>query len=51
MKVIWFTAKVRNSNGVHSVFYASTKPQIGKSCPGVAGPNKIISFTREILFL
>jgi hypothetical protein len=43
----WYTARVRNSAGMHSVFYGSTRPQVGKSCPGIAPPNKITGFWRE----
>lgn len=43
----WYTAEVRNSSGVHRVFYSTTKPVIGSTCPGVAEPNKIIGFKRE----
>jgi len=42
-----YTARVENKSGVHDVFYSTTRPRIGASCPGIAGPNKILGYSRE----
>lgn len=47
MRKFWYTAKVKNSSGIHSVFYASTRPVIGSECDGVAKPNKVVGYKRE----
>lgn len=47
MKRFWYTARVKNSSGVHGVFYATTRPKIGSECQGIAKPNKVIGFKRE----
>jgi len=44
----WYTARVKNSAGVHGVFYSTTRPTIGATCPGVAGPNCIVGYRREV---
>jgi len=43
----WYYAKVKNRDGLHLVFYACSRPKIGSSCQGVAGPNKVIGYKRE----
>lgn len=48
MKRFWYTAKVKNSSGTHAVFYASTRPRIGSECEGVAKPNKVVGYRREL---
>jgi hypothetical protein len=44
----WYTAKVENHAGVHGVFYSTTRPTIGAACPGIAGPNRIVGYRREL---
>lgn len=43
----WYYAKVRNSSGLHTVFYSTTKPVIGSECMGIASPNKVEGYTME----
>lgn len=43
----WYYARVKNSAGVHEVFYARSRPRIGSECPGIAAPNKVIGYRRE----
>jgi hypothetical protein len=43
----WYYAKVENATGIHTVFYANTRPKIGDSCLGIAEPNKVIGFERK----
>lgn len=47
MKRFWYTAIVKNSTGIHAVFYGLSRPEIGKLCPGIATPNKILAYKRE----
>jgi hypothetical protein len=42
------TARVKNNTGIHSVFYGETIPPIGATCPGIAPPNKIVGYWREL---
>jgi hypothetical protein len=48
MRRFWYTARVKNSSGVHAVFYSTTRPRIGAACPGVAKPNKIVGYKRAL---
>ena len=43
----WYTARVTNSAGMHSVFYSTTRPVVGAECPGIAAPNRITGYWRE----
>jgi hypothetical protein len=44
----WYTARVENRTGIHGVFYSTTRPVIGATCAGIAAPNKIIGYRREL---
>lgn len=49
MKKFWYTARVKNSSGIHAVFYACTRPRIGSTCEGVAKPNRVVGFQRKLV--
>jgi len=44
----WYTARVKNSAGMHSVFYSTTRPVVGATCPGIAAPNRITGYWRDL---
>lgn len=44
----WYTARVENYQGIHNVFYSTTRPKIGDTCGGVAAPNRVIGYRREL---
>lgn len=43
----WYTAIVQNNAGAHSVFYSTRRPIVGATCPGIAAPNRIITYRRD----
>ncbi len=43
----WYTAIVENKAGTHSVFYSTLRPTIGATCPGIAAPNRVITYRRD----
>lgn len=44
----WYTARIENYQGIHGVFYSTTRPKIGDSCDGIAKPNRIVGYRREL---
>jgi len=43
----WYTAIVQDNAGTHSVFYSTRRPIVGATCPGIAAPNRIITYRRD----
>jgi hypothetical protein len=43
----WYYARVKNSAGMHTVFYATKMPVVGEPCNGIAAPNRITGFWRR----
>ena len=43
----WYTAIVQNNAGTHSVFYSTRRPIVGATCPGIAAPNRIVTYRRD----
>jgi len=47
MRKFSYIARVKNSSGIHGVFYGGTRPKKGSECPGIAKPNKVIGYRLE----
>ncbi len=43
----WYYARVKNSSGMHTVFYTTTMPIVGATCAGIATPNRITGYWRR----
>jgi len=44
---MWYYARVKNSSGMHTVFYGKIRPKVGATCGGVAAPNRITGYWRR----
>jgi hypothetical protein len=44
---LWYYARVKNSAGMHTVFYGKTRPKVGSTCEGIASPNRITGWWRR----
>ena len=44
---MWYYARVKNSTGMHTVFYGKTRPRVGATCGGIASPNRITGYWRR----